>query len=1089
MKDSANILQMIYRTIPYNDSLSRKYLVMAAPGSDKTLVGRSDEISRVEHAIESLLSGRGHILMLTGEPGIGKSTLARYASRKAADNSIATYWGFAWEAGGAPAYWPWTQILSSIVSEQDPGAELTRNLRQLLPGMSDDSSDPALQPNQAQFQLLESVRRLLDDTADRSPIVVIVEDLHAADSDSLNLLHYIARHVSNMPILIIGTFRDAEARAMEASDALWRTCRDSEVLNLTRLDESAIRQYLQSHDQHETSDTFVRELFMTTEGNPLFLTELVGLLANQDANNAELPASVEQVIRQQIALLPEETSELLMEASVLGREFGMEHLAVISGLSSADISARLAAAISAGLLRSRTTGRFRFAHVLHRDVLYRQIDDSTRSLLHLKFAKHLQQLIDDGDEDRWTGLAEHLRAAGEDYREAAIAAWRQAAQRATKRLAFADAVVSLEKALSAFGEGPRYEPVDRARLLLDCAEVNLLTGATDKGHQYCRDAFDIARTLQDAALMSEAALTWGSAIVVAMVDTDLIAVLQESLDRLPEDDTATRARVKARLAGAMQPAVDPSGPMEMAREAITLARTTNNEQVMYEVLRSAISALMDFAPAEERISLNEEFGALAIKLGDAPGEFRSHLRLMIDAAEAADRLRMNQAIDACNQLAEKIALPHYQWRASSARAMQATINGNFSAANDLLNAAQAYAVQIDDLEAKVTIPLQRLTLLMEWNSDECQSIEEIEAQLQDAYESGMGHAEFFIAPLVNSLKVPLNRESANLILQDKAIVERTFSGGDRYSLCRIGEVAAAAEDVELAERAYEKILPLEDHCATLGLMGTCCTGPVAWTIGQIAFSLGRNDEAFRLLDKALNIAVAMKAPPWAARIHETIAEVAAASGDEQSASEHRASFEEISAEFQLRKRRFLPAAATRSDERTKRAVPFTLEREGDLWKISYGERSTMLRGSKGLDILAKLVERPDADIHVLELSGGSAVQDEGNAGPALDPKARKEYETRIRELTEELEEAEEFGDTGRADATREEIDFITRELSRAFGLGGRARKSGDAAERARVNVRRRLKNAIERITEQHPDAGRYLKNTIKTGTYCRYVPM
>jgi hypothetical protein len=107
----------------------------------------------------------------------------------------------------------------------------------------------------------------------------------------------------------------------------------------------------------------------------------------------------------------------------------------------------------------------------------------------------------------------------------------------------------------------------------------------------------------------------------------------------------------------------------------------------------------------------------------------------------------------------------------------------------------------------------------------------------------------------------------------------------------------------------------------------------------------------------------------------------------------------------------------------------------------------------------------------------------------LDEQARQDYRRRVSALQEELEEAEELADLGRIDSLRAEIDFITRELSRAFGLGGRQRVAGDAAERARVNVRRRIKDAVGRIAEQSPEAGRYLENTIKTGKYCRYAPM
>ena len=149
----------------------------------------------------------------------------------------------------------------------------------------------------------------------------------------------------------------------------------------------------------------------------------------------------------------------------------------------------------------------------------------------------------------------------------------------------------------------------------------------------------------------------------------------------------------------------------------------------------------------------------------------------------------------------------------------------------------------------------------------------------------------------------------------------------------------------------------------------------------------------------------------------------------------------------------------------------------------------MVKDSKGIAMLAKLISQPDREMHVLDLSGASGVVDSGDAGPMLDEQARSDYRARVAELQEELNEAEALGDTGRVDSAREEIDFITRELSQAFGLGGRQRRSSSAAERARVNVRRRIKDAIKRISEQDPDAGRYLDNTIKTGTYCRYSPM
>ena len=163
--------------------------------------------------------------------------------------------------------------------------------------------------------------------------------------------------------------------------------------------------------------------------------------------------------------------------------------------------------------------------------------------------------------------------------------------------------------------------------------------------------------------------------------------------------------------------------------------------------------------------------------------------------------------------------------------------------------------------------------------------------------------------------------------------------------------------------------------------------------------------------------------------------------------------------------------------------------DGDIWVITFHGESTSLKDSKGLALLERLLAQPGKELHVLDLVGGAENTPTGDAGPLLDDQARNQYKRRVTELQEYIEEAQSMGDTGRMDAAREELEFITQELSRAFGLGGRERRSGSAAERARVNVRRRLKDAIGRIGKQIPDAGTYLENTIKTGSYCKYVPM
>jgi tetratricopeptide (TPR) repeat protein len=298
-----------------------------------------------------------------------------------------------------------------------------------------------------------------------------------------------------------------------------------------------------------------------------------------------------------------------------------------------------------------------------------------------------------------------------------------------------------------------------------------------------------------------------------------------------------------------------------------------------------------------------------------------------------------------------------------------------------------------------------------------------------------------------------------------------------------------AEDLDLAERAFEALRPFRQECAATGLMGSVWCGPVAFELGRLALALGRTDEAADYLDTALEVANRMRSRPFVARIEAVRSRLAAATGNDEGARKHRKAALDLAAALEMRP---IPGLVDETPPRkVVSAANFTMSPKGEVCEVALNGQKALVKNSRGIEMLTRLIGQPETDFHVLELSGSgsSGAIADSDAGPALDPKARAEYRQRVRELEEEMEEANDLGDISRLDGLREELDFISRELSRAFGLGGRERPQGKAAERARVNVRRRIKDAIERIEEQLPGAGRYLDNTIKTGSYCRYSPM
>jgi hypothetical protein len=172
------------------------------------------------------------------------------------------------------------------------------------------------------------------------------------------------------------------------------------------------------------------------------------------------------------------------------------------------------------------------------------------------------------------------------------------------------------------------------------------------------------------------------------------------------------------------------------------------------------------------------------------------------------------------------------------------------------------------------------------------------------------------------------------------------------------------------------------------------------------------------------------------------------------------------------------------------AIRFTPE--GEYWAISHDGATFRLRDSLGLQYLARLIAEPGRSIHALELSGAKPepgdVQDGGDAGEMLDETAVARYRDRLGDLRDELQEAESFGDSARAERMREEIEFLTSELSRAVGLGGKRRRAGGAAERARSAVQRRIRNALERIAQSSPALAKKLEHAVKTGNYCVFRP-
>jgi tetratricopeptide (TPR) repeat protein len=280
-----------------------------------------------------------------------------------------------------------------------------------------------------------------------------------------------------------------------------------------------------------------------------------------------------------------------------------------------------------------------------------------------------------------------------------------------------------------------------------------------------------------------------------------------------------------------------------------------------------------------------------------------------------------------------------------------------------------------------------------------------------------------------------------------------------------------------------------------GAIGRVWHGPMARGCALALHTLGRLDEALRWQERALELSRQLSSPPLEAIDRLGLADLLAAAGDEASARDHRAAAMRLIEAHGLAG--LLPPAERAASggrvagarEAPRPVTRFSLEREGDAWRLDCDGETFHLKDLRGLHILAALLARTGTEIHVIDLAGGGeAVADGGDSGELLDRRARDEYRQRLSELESELADADQSRDLGRATRARAELEFLEAELARAVGMGGRARRAGSAVERARVNIQRRLREAIRRISLHSPRLGRHLENAVHTGTYCRYAP-
>src|SRR3954453_7851684 len=380
----------------------------------RLFVGYERGLASLEDAREVALVGQGGLALVGGEPGVGKTRLADELARVAGARGGEVLWGRCPDAGGAPAYWPWIQVLRTLIAARDPvatRAELgahVRELVQLMPELGDGLPDPAAVPiadaEELRFRLSDAVAGFLKRASASQPLVIVLDDLHAADHASIAMLRFVAPALLDAHVLIVGTYRDTEVGPDHPlSQALSELARrtDCVQLVLTGLSADDTAHFVELSAGIAPMPALATAIHDATSGNPLFVNELVRLLRSEDrldelenATDLALPRAVGQVIGSRLENLSERCRQLLAVAAVIGGEFDLTLVQHAGDTAVEDILEAIDEAVEARVIERSAgpEGTFRFLHELVRHALYEQLGTLERARTHAAVAAALEQL-------------------------------------------------------------------------------------------------------------------------------------------------------------------------------------------------------------------------------------------------------------------------------------------------------------------------------------------------------------------------------------------------------------------------------------------------------------------------------------------------------------------------------------------------------------------------------------------------------------------------------------------------------------------------------------------------------------------------
>jgi hypothetical protein len=877
-----------------------------------SFVGREEEGERLRALFAEACEGKRRLVLLSGEPGIGKSRLSTHAAMEARAHGAVVLYGGSERELGVP-YGPWVEALAHYVRDapervlqshvERHGGEVARLAAALRERITDVPAPSETDPDTERYLLWGAVAGLLRDASADQPMVLILDDLHWADKPTLLLLKHVIAQGADIHALLIATYRESDlASGHPLADVLADLHRETGVerIALKGLDEPEIAQIMERAAGHELDEATLelsRQLFSETDGNPFYAGELLrhmresGAIYERDdgrwvvSDSIEalgIPQSVREVVGHRVERLGEEAHKVLQMAAVIGPEFDHELLQRITGHSEGALLDLLEEAVEASVLSESATvpGRFSFAHALINHTLYEDFGTTRRARVHRRVAEALEELAGSRPESRASELAHHwVRATTAVDVDKAIRYARLAGERALSELAPDEALRWFTQALELQGQQPEVSDSERADLLIGLGEAQRQIGEPAY-RETLLEASELALELGNADRAARAALanSRGQVSVYGDIDRDRLLALEGALAL---DNLAHPARCAQLMSlQAMELLFDPDHEHRraLAGEALSLARRAGDPRTLAHVLRGCLPAIWSCDTLELRQGLVTEFVEAAARARDPALQGWAAVEEVNVTVESAELGKAKLAAGRLRAIAEELGEPTLRWFATFYDACLAILHGRLAEAERLAEEALEIGTDAGQPDALMVYGAQLAAILPYQNRGE--KIVELVKETASANPRIPG----WRAALAQVYCWVGRTEEAQKIVEEAAKDGFAHLPHDEIRLSALGAYAEAASQAGLRDAAAALYDLMEPWADQIPWQGGVSSGHVRLYLGLLAATLGLDQRADEHLAAACEFHERERMLLWAARGRLGWAEALARRGESERAS-------------------------------------------------------------------------------------------------------------------------------------------------------------------------------------------------------------